>query len=220
MRNHPARGETAGERRAEHGTYGGGGPVTGKARAQRWARAPAEGLPMTLDRRDPTLHSWIILMHGHDESDPLFLQVKEAAAVLSRYCGASRHANQRQWVIAGQRLMPPAGDIFLGWQRTEAAIDRQQCDFYAQRLRDWRYSFDIGISVRHGLRLCGERCGWTLARAYARSGDRIAIAAYLDGSDVFDPGRHQVRGRLRRSGRARPPSPRRRRRLRANHRRT
>jgi len=140
-----------------------------------------------LDRRDPRLHSWIILMHGRDESDPLFLQVKEAeAAVLSRYCGASRYANQGQWVIAGQRLMQPAGDIFLGWQRTEAAIDRQQRDFYARQLRDWKYSFDIGISVRHGLRLYGERCGWTLARAHARSGDRIAIAAYLDGSDVFD----------------------------------
>jgi len=73
-----------------------GGPVTDKARAQRSARAPAEGVPMTvLDRRDPRLHSWIILMHGRDESDPLFLPVKEAeASALSRYCGTSQYANQ------------------------------------------------------------------------------------------------------------------------------
>jgi hypothetical protein len=104
MRNHPARGETAGERRADHGTYEGRGPVTDKSRAQRSARAPEEGLPMTaLDRRDPRLHSWIILMHGRDKSDPLFLHVKEAeASVLSRYCGASQYANQGQRVIASQ----------------------------------------------------------------------------------------------------------------------
>jgi hypothetical protein len=126
-------------------------------------------------------------MHGRDESDPLFLQVEEAeSSVLSRYCGASQYANQGQRVIAGQRLMQPASDIFLGWQRIEAWIDRQQRDFYARQLREWKYSFDIGISVPHGLRLYGERCGWTLARAHARSGDRIAIAAYLGGSDVFD----------------------------------
>jgi Uncharacterized protein conserved in bacteria (DUF2252) len=140
-----------------------------------------------VDRRDPRPHSWIILMHGRDESDPLFLQVKEAeASVLSRYCGASQYANQGQRVIAGQRPMQPASDIFLGWQRTEEGLDRQQRDFYARQLRDWKDSFDIGISVPHGLRLDGERCGWTLARAHARSGDRIAIAAYLGGSHVFD----------------------------------
>jgi hypothetical protein len=174
-----------------------------------------------LDRRDPSLHSWIILMHGRDESDPLFLQVKEVeASVLSRYCGASQYANQVQRVIAGQRLMQSASDIFLGWQRTEARIDRRQRDFYARQLPDWKCSFDIGISVPHGLRLYGEGCGWTLARAHARSADRIAIAAYLGGSGVFEPGSRQVRRRLRRPDRARPPNPPRRRRLRANHRRT
>jgi hypothetical protein len=127
------------------------------------------------------------LIHGRDESDPLFPQVKKAeAAVLSRYCGASQYAIQGQRVIAGQRLMHAASDIFLGWQQTEEGLDREQRDFYVRQLRYRKYSFDIGTSVPHGLRLYGERCGWTLARAHARSGDRIAIAAYLGGSDVVD----------------------------------
>jgi hypothetical protein len=126
-------------------------------------------------------------MRGRDECDPLFLQVKTAeASVFSRYCGASQYAIEGQWVIAGQRLMHAASDIFLGWQRTEAWIDRQQRDSSARQLRDWKYSFDIGTSVPHGLRLYGEQYGWTLARAHVLSGDRIAIAAYLGGSDVFD----------------------------------
>ena len=126
-------------------------------------------------------------MHGRDGSDPLFLQVNDVgASVLSRYCGASQYANQGQPVIAGQRLRQAASDIFLGWRRTGAWLARQQRDIYARQLRDWKYSFDIGISVPHGPRFYGERCGWTLARAHARSGDGIAIAAYLAGSDVFD----------------------------------
>jgi Uncharacterized protein conserved in bacteria (DUF2252) len=174
-----------------------------------------------LDRRDPRLHSWIILMHGSDESDPLFLQVKEAeASVLSRYCGASQYANQGQRVIAGQRLMQSASDIFLGWQRTEAGLDRQQRDFYARQLRDWKYSFDIGGSVPHGLRLYDERCGWTLARAHARSGDRIAIAAYLGGSDVFDQAITKFAAACADQTERDHQNARRRRRLRANHRRT
>jgi uncharacterized protein (DUF2252 family) len=130
---------------------------------------------------------WIILMLGRDESDPLFLQVKEAeASVLSRFCGASKYANMGQRVVAGQRLMQAASDIFLGWQRTEAGLDGQQRDFYIRQLRDWKFSMPIEIMVPRGMRIYGELCGWTLARAHARSGDRIAIAAYLGGSDVFD----------------------------------
>jgi hypothetical protein len=89
-------------------------------------------------------------------------------------------------VVAGQRLMQASSDIFLGWQRTEAGLDGQQRDFYVRQLRDWKYSVDIETMVPRGLRMYGELCGWTLARAHARSGDRIAIAAYLGGSDVFD----------------------------------
>jgi uncharacterized protein (DUF2252 family) len=130
---------------------------------------------------------WIVLMHGRDQSDPLFLQVKEAeASVLSRFAGASKYANQGQRVVAGQRLMQAASDIFLGWQRTAAGLDSRQRDFYVRQLRDWKFSLDIETMIPRGMRMYGELCGWTLARAHARSGDRIAIAAYLGGSDVFD----------------------------------
>jgi uncharacterized protein (DUF2252 family) len=130
---------------------------------------------------------WILLMLGRDDSDPLFLQVKEAEeSVLSRFVGASKYANHGQRVVAGQRLMQASSDIFLGWQRTEAGLDVQQRDFYVRQLRDWKFSLDIETMVPRGMALYGQLCGWTLARAHARSGDRIAIAAYLGGSDVFD----------------------------------
>ena len=130
---------------------------------------------------------WIVLMLGRDEADPLFLQVKEAeASVLSRFVGASRHANQGQRVVAGQRLMQASSDIFLGWQRIEAGLDDQPRDFYVRQLRDWKFSVEIEVLRPEGLQLYAALCGWTLARAHARSGDRIAIAAYLGGSDVFD----------------------------------
>ena len=130
---------------------------------------------------------WIILLLGRDGSDPLFLQVKEAeASVLSRFVGASKYTNMGQRVVAGQRLMQATSDIFLGWQRTEAGLDGQQRDFYIRQLRDWKYSIAIEALIPRGMRIYGELCGWALARAHARSGDRIAIAAYLGGSDVFD----------------------------------
>ena len=130
---------------------------------------------------------WIVLLLGRDDSDPLFLQVKEAeASVLSRFVGASKFANEGQRVVAGQRLMQASSDIFLGWQRIEAGLDGRPRDFYVRQLRDWKFSVDIENILASGMRLYGELCGWTLARAHARSGDRIAIAAYLGGSDVFD----------------------------------
>jgi uncharacterized protein (DUF2252 family) len=130
---------------------------------------------------------WIVLMLGRDASDPLFLQVKEAeASVLSRFVGASKFTNQGQRVVAGQRLMQASSDIFLGWQRIEAGLDGRQRDFYVRQLRDWKFSVDIENILASGMKLYGELCGWTLARAHARSGDRIAIASYLGGSDVFD----------------------------------
>jgi uncharacterized protein (DUF2252 family) len=130
---------------------------------------------------------WIVLLVGRDDSDPLFLQVKEAErSVLSRFVGASKYANQGQRVVAGQRLMQASSDIFLGWQRTQAGLDGRTRDFYVRQLRDWKFSLDIATMLPAGLRAYGEVCGWTLARAHARSGDRVAIAAYLGGSDVFD----------------------------------
>jgi len=130
---------------------------------------------------------WIVLMLGRDHGDPLFLQVKEAErSVLSRFAGASRYANQGQRVVAGQRLMQASSDIFLGWQRIEAGLDGRARDFYVRQLRDWKFSLDIPDMRPIGMRRYGELCGWTLARAHARSGDRIAIASYLGNSDVFD----------------------------------
>jgi uncharacterized protein (DUF2252 family) len=130
---------------------------------------------------------WIVLLLGRDDSEPLFLQVKEAeASVLSRFVGASRYANQGQRVVAGQRLMQASSDIFLGWQRAATRADDRPRDFYVRQLRDWKLSVEIDAMRPRDLRLYGELCGWTLARAHARSGDRIAIAAYLGGSDVFD----------------------------------
>jgi uncharacterized protein (DUF2252 family) len=130
---------------------------------------------------------WIVLLLGRDSSDPLFLQVKEAQeSVLSRFVGTSKYANQGQRVVAGQRLMQASSDIFLGWQRIEAGLDGQSRDFYVRQLRDWKFSVDIDNMVPRGMRMYGELCGWTLARAHARSGDRIAISSYLGSSDVFD----------------------------------
>jgi uncharacterized protein (DUF2252 family) len=129
---------------------------------------------------------WILLMLGRDGSDPLFLQVKEAeASVLSRFVGASKYANQGQRAVAGQQLMQASSDIFLGWQRTEG-IDGKSRDFYVRQLRDWKYSVDIADLRPRGMRMYGELCGWALARAHACSGDRIAIAAYLGSSNIFD----------------------------------
>jgi uncharacterized protein (DUF2252 family) len=130
---------------------------------------------------------WIVLMFGRDEADPLFLQVKEAEeSVLSHFVGASKYPNQGQRVVAGQRLMQASSDIFLGWQRNEAGLDGRQRDFYLRQLRDWKFSIDIQAMIPRGMQIYGQLCGWTLARAHARSGDRIAIAGYLGGSDVFD----------------------------------
>jgi uncharacterized protein (DUF2252 family) len=130
---------------------------------------------------------WIVLMLGRDDSDPLLLQVKEAeTSVLSRFVGASKYTNQGQRVVAGQRLMQASSDIFLGWQRNESGLDGQPRDFYVRQLRDWKFSIEIESMLPAGLQMYGALCGWTLARAHARSGDRIAIAAYLGGSDVFD----------------------------------
>ncbi len=129
---------------------------------------------------------WIILMLGRDNTDPLFLQVKEAEeSVLARFAGTSKYGNQGERVVNGQRLMQAASDIFLGWQRF-SGLDGKARDFYVRQLRDWKFSVNIAAMIPRGLRLYGELCGLTLARAHARSGDEVAIAAYLGNSDVFE----------------------------------
>ncbi|MFD9356868.1 DUF2252 domain-containing protein [Streptomyces sp. NPDC060031] len=129
---------------------------------------------------------WILLLLGRDGRDPLFLQAKEAdTSVLAAHVGASRYRNQGERVVCGQRLMQAASDIFLGWERVDG-IDGKQRDFYIRQLRDWKgIAMPETMSPRQ-LETFGEVCGSTLARAHARSGDRIAIAAYLGRSDAFD----------------------------------
>jgi uncharacterized protein (DUF2252 family) len=129
--------------------------------------------------------AWVVLMTGADD-DPLFLQAKEAeASVLEPYAGASRFDNHGQRVVEGQRLLQAASDIFLGWCPA-LGFDGQQRDFYVRQLWDWKRSVEIERLTPHGLELYARMCGWTLARAHARSGDRVAIAAYLGAGDAFD----------------------------------
>jgi uncharacterized protein (DUF2252 family) len=131
--------------------------------------------------------AWIGLLFGRDGEDPLFLQLKEAeSSVLEEYLGKSRFKNHGQRVVTGQRLMQAVSDIFLGWVRVPAGMDGKPRDFYGRQLKDWKGSAEIEQMVPQGMVVYGRLCGWTLARAHARSGDRIAIAAYLGNSDVFD----------------------------------
>ena len=130
--------------------------------------------------------AWILLMLGRDGQDPLFLQAKEAEeSVLERFVGKSAYTNHGQRVVAGQRLMQAASDIFLGWERL-TGLDGQVRDFYIRQLRDWKGSADVDTMAASTMTLYSQMCGATLARAHARSGDRIAIASYLGNSDAFD----------------------------------
>jgi uncharacterized protein (DUF2252 family) len=131
---------------------------------------------------------WILLLLGRDDADPLFLQVKETGpSVLEPLLGRSQFRNHGQRVVEGQRLMQAASDIFLGWIRNKAGFeDGVQRDFYVRQLWDWKTSVDLETILPRGLELYAQACGWTLARAHARSGDRIAIATYLGKGDIFD----------------------------------
>jgi uncharacterized protein (DUF2252 family) len=129
--------------------------------------------------------SWILLLEADDGRDPLLLQAKQAErSVLAAYARASRYDHQGERVVAGQRLMQAASDIFLGWESaTEAGGIRT--DYYLRQLRDWKYSAPIEHLNPAAMADYGQLCGWTLARAHARTGDRFAIAAYLGGSGRF-----------------------------------
>ena len=130
--------------------------------------------------------AWILLLLGRDGEDPLFLQAKEAQeSVLERFAGRSRYTNHGQRVVAGQRLMQAASDIFLGWQRV-TGLDGEERDFYLRQLRDWKGAADIDTMPASVMTFYSRVCAATLARAHARSGDRIAIAAYLGKSDTFE----------------------------------
>ena len=131
--------------------------------------------------------SWAMLLVGRDDGDPLVLQIKEALpSVLEPLLGKSPFATHGQRVVVGQRLMQAASDIFLGWVHSDKTVDGGAHDFYVRQLWDWKTSVDADTILPRGLTAYATACGWTLARAHARSGDRIAIAAYLGASDRFD----------------------------------
>jgi len=131
--------------------------------------------------------AWIALLLGRDGDDPVFLQIKEAeASILEETLGPSEFANHGERVVTGQRLMQGVSDIFLGWLHVDSGLDQKPRDFYVRQLKDWKGSAEIEQMVPKGMAAYGALCGWTLARAHARSGDRLAIAAYLGTSDAFD----------------------------------
>ena len=130
--------------------------------------------------------AWVLLMMGRDGTDPLFLQAKEAdASVLEPYVGASGFGNHGERVVEGQWLMQAASDILLGWLPS-FGLDEKKRDFYVRQLWDGKRSVAIETLPPNGLEIYGQLCGWTLARAHARSGDRIAIASYLGKGEGFD----------------------------------
>jgi uncharacterized protein (DUF2252 family) len=130
--------------------------------------------------------AWIILLLGRDDDDPLFLQAKEAQrSVLEPFAGPSEFDNQGERVVEGQRLVQAASDIFLGWLRT-TGIDGEERDFYFRQLWDWKGSVDLDTITPTAMAINNRMCAWTLARAHARSGDAIAMAAYLGCGESFD----------------------------------
>jgi uncharacterized protein (DUF2252 family) len=131
--------------------------------------------------------AYIALLLGRENSDPLFLQLKEAqASVLEEFVGKSDVHNCGERVVNGQHLMQASSDIFLGWCHVTAGLDGRERDFYGRQLKDWKGSVEVEQMIPQGMEIYAQMCGWTLARAHARSGDRVAIAAYLGNSDSFD----------------------------------
>ncbi len=131
--------------------------------------------------------SWIVLLTGRDDADPLFLQAKEASAsVLEPYAGKSRFRNHGRRVVEGQWLTQAASDSFLGWCTASSGLDGRRRDFYVRQLWDGKGSIDVEALPPAGLDAYARLCGWTLARAHARSGDPVAIGAYLGAGTRFD----------------------------------
>ena len=129
--------------------------------------------------------SWIGLMLGRDAQDPLFLQFKEAqSSVLEAHTSKGRYAHHGRRVVEGQRLMQAAGDPLLGWMTAEG-LDGLKRDFYTRQLWDGKGSAEVELMGPRDMVAYAQMCGWTLARAHARSGDRIAIAGYLGGGKTF-----------------------------------
>jgi uncharacterized protein (DUF2252 family) len=130
--------------------------------------------------------AWIVLLLGRDSGDPLFLQAKEAqTSVLEPFAGPSPYRNHGRRVVEGQRLMQAASDVFLGWVATKGLDDERRC-FYVRQLWDGKGSAEVERMSPPDLTIYASLCGEALARAHARSGDRIAIASYLGKGDSFD----------------------------------
>ena len=130
--------------------------------------------------------AWVLLFAGRGGRDALVLQMKEAqASVLEPYLGRSKFRHHGERVVRGQRMDQAVTDVFLGWQRSQG-LDGNEHDFYIRQLWDWKASMDLSIMGYSGLHAYSRACGWSLARAHARSGDRLAIAAYLGGGARFD----------------------------------
>jgi uncharacterized protein (DUF2252 family) len=154
--------------------------------------------------------AWIALLLGRDDQDPLFLQMKEAeASVLEEILGPSEFSNHGQRVVTGQRLTQATSDIFLGWLHVDSGLDERPRDFYGRQLKDWKGSAEIEQMLPRAMATYGTLCGWTLARAHARSGDRIAIALLPRERRQIRPRDPRVLKDLRRSERARLSSARR-----------
>lgn len=135
------------------------------------------------------MRAWILLFQTGDESEGLMLQAKQAVrSVIAEFTDEPDELSGGARVVAGQRLMQATGDIFLGWVSSAAAIEPAMGahDYYLRQLRDWKLSVDIDTLTPRMMELYAHMCGWTLARAHARSGDRIAIAGYLGSSSRFD----------------------------------
>ena len=151
--------------------------------------------------------AWIALLLGRDGEDPLFLQMKEAeASVLEEILGPSEFSNHGERVVTGQRLMQATSDIFLGWLHVDSGLDEKPRDFYGRQLKDWKGSAEIEQMVPKGMATYGTLCGWTLARAHARSGDRIAIAVLPRQQRQLRPRDPRVLKGLRRAERTRLPT--------------
>jgi uncharacterized protein (DUF2252 family) len=129
---------------------------------------------------------WVILLHGRDAGDGLLLQAKEAnASVLEQHLATPTEGNHAQRVVSGQKLMQAASDIFLGWHCARGP-DGDERDYYVRQAADGKGAIDVSLLLPAGLAAYGRLCGWTLARAHARAGDRLAISGYLGRGDPFD----------------------------------
>lgn len=130
---------------------------------------------------------WVILLYGRDARDPLLLQAKEAtASVLEKHLDPPTSGGHAERVVEGQKLMQQASDIFLGYSAASAGWRDREPEYYVRQAADGKGAIDVSLLLASGLAAYGRLCGWTLARAHARDGDRIAISGYLGKADAFD----------------------------------